>query len=70
MVTGLVQVPLAAVTQETAVHADEPPKTVKAAVSEERAVAAARQSGDPVEITSQRGEDRTVRALPNGPARR
>ncbi|MFI0479650.1 LamG domain-containing protein [Actinomadura sp. 9N215] len=29
-------------------------------------MAAARQSGDPVEILSQRGETRTVRALPNG----
>ncbi|TMQ96243.1 LamG domain-containing protein, partial [Actinomadura soli] len=66
LVAGLLQVPLAAVAAvapERAARADEPPKT---AVTEEKAVAAARRTGEPVEITSRRGEDRTVRALPNG----
>ncbi|WP_207937056.1 hypothetical protein, partial [Actinomadura sp. KC216] len=40
LVAGLVHVPLSAVTRETAAHADEPPKAAKAAVSEEKAVAA------------------------------
>lgn len=53
---------MAAVTPEPAAHADTP----KAAATEEQAIATARRTGDPVEITSRRGEDRTVRALPNG----
>ncbi|MGH8966590.1 MAG: LamG domain-containing protein, partial [Actinomycetes bacterium] len=47
---------------ETAAHADAP----KGKATQERALAAARESGDPVEILSRRGETRTVRALPNG----
>ncbi|TDC00115.1 LamG domain-containing protein, partial [Actinomadura bangladeshensis] len=38
----------------------------KAAVTEEQALAAARESGAPVEVLAGRGESRTVRALPNG----
>ncbi|HEX6968977.1 MAG TPA: LamG-like jellyroll fold domain-containing protein [Micromonosporaceae bacterium] len=50
----------------SAAHADEPKAGAGAVVTERQAVAAARKSGDPVEITSRRGETRTVRALPNG----
>ncbi|MGH3239740.1 MAG: hypothetical protein ACRDNL_05120, partial [Spirillospora sp.] len=59
---GFLQVPIVAVTRETAAHADAP----KGKATQEKALAAARQSGEPVEILSQRGETRTVRALPNG----
>ncbi|WP_339156512.1 LamG-like jellyroll fold domain-containing protein [Actinomadura luteofluorescens] len=34
--------------------------------TEQQAVTTAKRSGEPVEITSRRGEDHTVRALPNG----
>ncbi|MFG2084989.1 LamG-like jellyroll fold domain-containing protein [Spirillospora sp. NPDC048824] len=61
LAAGLLQVP-AAVAPVTAL-ADEP-KT--AAATEQQAVAQAKRSGEPVEITSRRGETRTVRALPNG----
>ncbi|MGP4027588.1 LamG-like jellyroll fold domain-containing protein [Actinomadura sp. 3N407] len=61
LVAGLVQVPVAVV-PGAAAHADEP----KTAATEQKAVAQARRSGEPVEITSRRGETRTVRALPNG----
>ncbi len=66
MVAGLVQVPAVAALPQTTARADGPKPAVKAAATERRAVAAARESGDPVEITSRRGETRTVRALPNG----
>ncbi|WP_412520610.1 LamG domain-containing protein [Actinomadura madurae] len=62
MVTGLLQVPLVSVLPQTAAHADEP----KTAATEQQAVAQAKRSGAPVEITSRRGETHTVRALPNG----
>ena len=62
LVAGLLQVLAVGTLPETAAHADEP----KAEASEEKALAAAKRSGEPVEITSRRGETRTVRALPNG----
>lgn len=62
LVAGLVHVPAVAVLPKTAAHADEP----KAEASEQKALQAAKQTGDPVEITSRRGETRTVRALPDG----
>ncbi|MEU8798978.1 LamG-like jellyroll fold domain-containing protein [Spirillospora sp. NPDC048819] len=60
LIAGLGQVPVAAV--PAVAHADEP----TTAATEQKAVAQARRSGEPVEITSRRGETRTVRALPNG----
>jgi hypothetical protein len=62
MVAGSLHVLSVLALHEPAAHADEP----KAAASERQAVAAAGRSGEPVEITSRRGETRTVRALPNG----
>ncbi|MEU9839388.1 LamG-like jellyroll fold domain-containing protein [Actinomadura sp. NPDC048032] len=62
MVAGSLQVPMGAAAPRPAAHADEP----KAAATEQQAVAAAKRSGAPVEITSRGGENRTVRALPNG----
>ncbi|TYB40135.1 LamG domain-containing protein [Actinomadura chibensis] len=62
MVAALVQVPLLSVLPSPAVHAAEP----RAEATEEQALAAARRSGEPVEVLAGRGEDRTVRALPNG----
>ncbi|WP_344905477.1 LamG-like jellyroll fold domain-containing protein [Actinomadura meridiana] len=62
LTAGLLQVPFAVAQSETAAHADVP----KGAGSEKKAFAAARRTGEPVEILSQRGESRTVRALPNG----
>lgn len=64
MVAGLLQVPVTTAVPPAA-HADEP-KPQPAAATEREAVTAAAESGKPVEITSQRGETRTVRALPNG----
>ncbi|NKZ02485.1 hypothetical protein HGB48_01730 [Actinomadura latina] len=66
MVAGLVQVPAVAALPQAVARADEPKAEPKTAATEQQAVAAARKSGDPVEITSRRGETRTVRALPNG----
>ncbi|XRQ14228.1 LamG domain-containing protein [Actinomadura welshii] len=59
---GFLQVPATALIRESAAHADEP----RAEATEEKALAAAKRTGEPVEITSRRGETRTVRALPNG----
>ncbi|WP_165488313.1 hypothetical protein [Actinomadura formosensis] len=58
----MVQVPLWSAIREPLAHADEP----KSAATEQQAVAAAKRTGRPVEITSRRGENSTVRALPNG----
>ncbi|MGW5414615.1 LamG-like jellyroll fold domain-containing protein [Actinomadura geliboluensis] len=67
MVAGLLQVPIAVVALESAGHADEPKVTAaQGAETEQEAVAAAEQTGEPVEVTSRRGERRTVRALPSG----
>ncbi|TMR39282.1 hypothetical protein [Actinomadura geliboluensis] len=67
MVAGLLQVPIAVVALESAGHADEPKVTAaQGAETEQEAVAAAERTGEPVEVTSRRGERRTVRALPNG----
>ncbi|TDE21965.1 LamG domain-containing protein [Actinomadura sp. 6K520] len=62
LVAGLVHVPVVAALPKTAAQADEP----KAEATEQKALAAAKRTGEPVEITSRRGETRTVRALPNG----
>lgn len=62
VIAGLLQVPAALVAPVPAAHADEP----KMAATEQDAVAEAKRTGEPVEITSRRGETRTVRALPNG----
>ncbi|MEU8800908.1 hypothetical protein [Spirillospora sp. NPDC048819] len=62
MVASLLQVPGLAAAPFA--QADE--RAPEAAVTEEQAVKAARQSGEPVEVLAERGESRTVRALPNG----
>ncbi|WP_165978078.1 LamG-like jellyroll fold domain-containing protein [Actinomadura darangshiensis] len=62
MVAAVLQVPMASPLPGPVAHADEP----KAAATEQQAVAVAKQTGDPVEVISRRGESRTVRALPNG----
>ncbi|CNF55950.1 Uncharacterised protein [Mycobacterium tuberculosis] len=51
---------------EPAAHADEPKAAAGGAATEDEAVAAAKRTGESVEILSRRGESRTVRALPNG----
>ncbi|MFA1538069.1 hypothetical protein [Actinomadura monticuli] len=67
LVAGLFQVPVASVLPASAAHADEPKSAAtEGAVGEEEAVATAKQTGEPVEIVSRRGESRSVWALPNG----
>ncbi|TMR39982.1 LamG domain-containing protein [Actinomadura geliboluensis] len=67
LVAGVVQAPGAVAGAPGAVaRADAPKPAPTAAATEREAVAAAARSGRPVEILSQRGESRTVRALPNG----
>ncbi|TDB93221.1 hypothetical protein [Actinomadura sp. 7K534] len=62
MAAALLQVPSLAVAPVA--RADE--QLPKAAATEEQALKAARQSGEPVEVLAGRGESRTVRALPDG----
>ncbi|MFF4238976.1 LamG domain-containing protein [Actinomadura geliboluensis] len=68
LVAGVVQVPgIASGVSGAVARADAPKPAAPAGVASEReAVAAAARSGRPVEVLSQRGESRTVRALPNG----
>ncbi|MGW5416019.1 hypothetical protein ACWEUT_30655, partial [Actinomadura geliboluensis] len=68
LVAGVVQAPgIASGASGAVARADAPKPAAPAGVATEReAVAAAARSGRPVEILSQRGESRTVRALPNG----
>ncbi|MEU6745341.1 LamG-like jellyroll fold domain-containing protein [Spirillospora sp. NPDC046719] len=62
MVAALLQIP--GVTSAPIAHAEE--AAPKAAATEEQAFKAAQTSGEPVEVLAERGESRTVRALPNG----
>ncbi|MEV0663876.1 LamG-like jellyroll fold domain-containing protein [Actinomadura luteofluorescens] len=62
MVAALFQVPLVAVSPKSQARAEEP----QSDLTEQQAVAKAKLTGESVEIVSQRGENRTVRALPNG----
>ncbi|MDL4813145.1 hypothetical protein [Actinomadura opuntiae] len=62
LVAALLQLP-GMVAAPVARADDTAPKT---AATEEQAVKAARESGEPVEVLAERGETRTVRALPNG----
>lgn len=62
LVAGLLQVQVTPWTPKVMALADEP----SGAATEQEAIAAARRIGEPVEVLSQRGESRTVRALPSG----
>ncbi|MBO2458109.1 LamG domain-containing protein [Actinomadura violacea] len=62
MVAALLQVPM--VVSAPVARADD--AAPESAATEEQAAKAARESGQPVEVLAERGETRTVRALPNG----
>ncbi|TDC09178.1 hypothetical protein E1284_29940, partial [Actinomadura bangladeshensis] len=62
MAVALLQIPGWAAVPSA--HAEE--KAPETALTEGQALAAARESGAPVEVLAGRGESRTVRALPNG----
>ncbi|MFG1856383.1 LamG-like jellyroll fold domain-containing protein [Actinomadura geliboluensis] len=67
LVAGVVQVPgIASGVSGAVARADASEPAPAGVASEREAVAAAARSGRPVEVLSQRGESRTVRALPNG----